>query len=55
MEAIICRGVEDHLSKSPTKTQEQNKYLWTYKSRKAKSQKGKELWALSMLMSTTTP
>lgn len=48
MEVIVCRGAEDHLSKAPTKTQKQNTYLRTYKSRKAKSQKGK------ITMSTNT-
>lgn len=42
MEVIVCRGVEDHLSKTPTNSGTKQ-VLLTYKSRKATSQKGKTM------------
>ena len=39
MEVIVCRGAEDHLSKSLTKTQEQNNHYRPTKVGRLKARK----------------
>ena len=42
MEVIVCRGAEDHLSKTLTKLRNKT-IIWTYKVGRLKARKEKEL------------